>query len=146
MNVRCRHTRRVAYVMTLALVTSIPAPVFSGLFGPTDVRECVVEFNQGLRYRPALSMLLNACQIGYMEDPPDHIKKMKASAKCVVSKAPEIFSAESARSILNRCTRNDLPTYQFFSSTLESSIQAAETRRPPDIRDCILVGPILDCR
>jgi hypothetical protein len=139
-------TRDVIALAFAAILTAVPIPGSAGFFGPTDVRECVVEFNQGLRYRPALSMLLNACQIGYMENPPDHIKKMKTSAKCVVSRASEIFSAESARSILNLCTRNDLPTYQFISGTLESSIQAAEPKRPPDIRDCILVGPILDCR
>lgn len=138
--------QRLAVGLILNALAILPSPAVAGLFGPSDTRECVIELNKNLRYRPALSMLLNACQVAYMDNPPDQIKKMGRAAKCVLSKVSEVYSAESARATVNRCTQADSLAFQFFNGTLESSIQAAEPRRPPDIRDCIFIGPVLDCR
>ncbi len=138
--------QRFTVTLILAGLASASIPAVAGLFGPSDPRECLIELDKRLRYRPALSMMLSACQFGYMDDPPHHIKKMRSAMRCVLSKAPEIYSAESARANMNRCTQQDPLAFQVLSGELERSIEAYEPRRHPDIRNCIFIGPILDCR
>lgn len=133
----------------LGLAISIgPSPVEAGLFGPSDTRECVIELNKKLRYRPALSTLLDACGIAHLESPPNHLSPYRKSAKCLLSKTSEIYSAESARATVHQCTRDRNDVYQFYSNSLENSISAYSTDTHPRIApfDCFFIGELLHCK
>lgn len=125
----------------------IPNLTYAGLFGPKDTRECVIELNKKLRYQPALSTLLDACAIAYLENPPSHLSSYRKAGKCLLSKTSEIFSAESARSTVNQCTRGANDVYQFYSLSLENSIRAYSSSQPSQTLplDCILRGERLHC-
>lgn len=139
-------TIRIILVVSVLNLIFISNHSIAGIFGPSDLKECAQELNRNLRYQPALSMLLDACMIAFSEKALNIYKK---SSNCLVSKTSKIFSAESARSILNQCTSESNEIYYFFSFRLENSINVYNPKEKPKNNNlplnCIWVGELLNC-
>jgi hypothetical protein len=136
----------IASVLNLIFVSNY---CNAGIFGPSDLKECAQELNKNLRYQPAQSMLIDACMIAFSEKLHKDLNLYKKASHCLVSKNSKIFSAESARSILNQCTSESNEIYYFFSTRLENSINVYSSKEKPKNHNlplnCIRIDEILNC-
>jgi hypothetical protein len=95
----------------------------AGIFGPSDPAQCYQKQAPKVRLPDALNMLRFACQVGYAggDINPDAVKV----GRCISGEAGAMYSYESTKKIINKCTR-DLPqAFSVFDSKLMANVNDA---------------------
>lgn len=134
-------TARFLGLLIWSLLTS---NVHAGLFGPSDPAECYQKYAPKVRLQDALNVVRFACQVGYGggDINADSIK----ISRCIVGDAGEMYSYESTKKIINKCTRGSPLAFSVFDNKLMANandateeaarIQRLNQRRTEDaIRD-----------
>lgn len=98
----------------------------AGLFGPSDPAECYQKYAPKVRLQDALNMLRFACGVGYggADINPDVIKV----SRCIAGEAGEMYSYESTKKIINKCTRNFPQAFSLFDNKLMANVNEAAER------------------
>lgn len=97
--------------------------VHAGLFGPSDPAECYEKYAPKVRLQDALNVLRFACIIGY-DSENKNAPSIKA-ARCIARDSTEMFSYESTKKIINKCTQ-DLPwAFNLFNNKLMANVNEA---------------------
>jgi hypothetical protein len=113
-------TARFLGILIWALLTN---NAHAGLFGPSDPAECYQKYAPKVRLPDALNVLRFACQVGYGggDINPDAVKV----GRCISGEAGVMYSYESTKKIINKCTR-DLPqAFSVFDSELMANVNDA---------------------
>ncbi len=79
------------------------APLYAGLFGPSNPQECVIKYYEKVRLENAKNLLMFTCGVGY----GGNVNKVAEKAgRCIASEASEFYSFESTLKVINKCTKN----------------------------------------
>lgn len=101
----------------------------AGLFGPSDPAECYQKYATKVRLPDALNVLRFACRAGYggADINPDFVKV----ARCISGDADDMYSYESTKKIINKCTRSLPQAFSVFDNRLMANVNdaAEETAR-----------------
>lgn len=101
----------------------------AGLFGPSDPAECYQKYAPKVRLQNALYVLRFACQVGYGggDINSDSIK----ISRCIAGDAGEMYSYESTKKIINKCTGGSPLAFSVFDNKLMANVNdaAEETAR-----------------
>lgn len=97
--------------------------VHAGLFGPSNPAECYQKNAPKVRLPDALNMLSFACGAGYgsADINPNVIKV----ARCISGDAGEMYSYESTKKIINKCTRSFPQAFSIFDDKLMANVNDA---------------------
>lgn len=96
---------------------------YAGLFGPSDPEECYQKYAPKVRLPDALNVLRFACRAGYggADINPDFVKV----ARCISGDAGEMYSYESTKKIINKCTSNLPQAFSVFDNRLMANVNDA---------------------
>lgn len=97
--------------------------VHAGLFGPSDPAECYQKYAPKVRLPDALNVLRFACIIGY--DSENNDSASIKSSRCIAKDSAEMFSYESTKKIINKCTPNLPWGFNFFNNKLMANVNDA---------------------
>lgn len=95
----------------------------AGLFGPSDVSECIGEYGPKVRLADAKTVLFAACALGY-EKNIDNPAIQKAS-KCIAKRGSDMYSFESTLKVINSCTKSDHGLFVYYQNRLLSEVKDA---------------------
>lgn len=98
----------------------IVSSVNAGILGPSDPSECFEKYAPKVRLPDALNVVRNACVLGYdseNKDPPTN-----KVGRCIVKGSSEMYSFESTKKIINKCTKNIPWAFNFFNNQLMANI------------------------
>jgi hypothetical protein len=97
--------------------------LYAGVFGPSDPAECYQKYASKVRLQDALNVLRFACGAGYggADINPDFVKV----ARCISRDAGEMYSYESTKKIINKCTRSLPQAFSVFDNRLMSNVNDA---------------------
>ena len=95
----------------------------AGFFGPSDPAECYQKYAPKVRLPDALNVLRSACGAGYSggDINPDFVK----ASRCIAGDAGEMYSYESTKRIINKCTRSLPQAFSVFDHRLMANVNDA---------------------
>lgn len=113
-------------LVVLILLCSVNSMTNAGILGPSDARECLIKFAPKVRLPDALNVLKPACVIGFENNNFD-TGAVKV-AKCVAKEAAEMYSYESTKKIINKCTRSTPEWFVFYDNKLMANVNERAER------------------
>lgn len=110
-------------LISVSLLLVVSSSTSAAFFGPSDPAECYQKYAPKVRLQDALNVIRSACIIGY-DDQNSNSASIKAS-RCIVRDSAEMFSYESTKKIINKCSQ-DLPwAFNFFNNKLMANVNDA---------------------
>lgn len=106
-------------ILFTAILSLSSMSTYAGLFGPSDIRECILKHQSAVKLEDAKLMLRMACVFGYGDG--DFDREQKKIGKCIASDAKNFYSFESTLKVVNKCTGSNVGMFTYFKNQLFSN-------------------------
>jgi hypothetical protein len=94
------------------------APLYAGLFGPSNIEECIIKYQNRVKLDDAKLVVRMACVFAYGDG--DFDREQVKVGKCIVSDTKKFYSFESTLKVINKCSGSNVGIFNFYKNKLYS--------------------------